>query len=181
MPNRSPAANPDPNRDFRSAIQRLIAARWVDIWKIAPRVQTLNDPEHLHELRVAARRLRAAMDVGVECFPAASYRPLHKIAKRIGSATGELRDGDVQIRALRAARKKASKPERTGINHLIELIETRRDVARTEMKRFLRKLDDDGARKQTKRLFPKSGVDNPGKLNPDLDGDCPVPSETLAR
>lgn len=180
MPDRSPAANPDSTRDFGAAIQRLIAARWVNVWKIAPRVQTSNDPEHLHELRVASRRLRAAMEVGAECFPTSAFRPLHKIAKRIGSATGELRDGDVQLNALRAARKKVGKPERIGINHLIELIETRRDVARTEMKLFLRKLDDDGARKKTKRLFLTSVNDIPGKLSLVPDGDNPASSETLA-
>lgn len=151
MPTRLPESEAGP--DFRSAMQQLIATRWEEVWTNLPRVLDSNDPKHLHELRVASRRLRAAMDVGAGCFPVSVYRPLHKSAKRITSATGEVRDCDVQLKALRGARKKGSKEERIAIAHLVDLMRSRRDAAREEMERFLHKLDQGGSRKKTRRLF----------------------------
>ncbi len=158
MPTRLPKESVNPDQDYRTTIQELIAARWIDVWKIAPQVLASDKPSSLHELRVASRRLRAAMDVGAACFPVAAFRPLHKIAKRITSATGELHDCDVQLKALRSSRKKSSKLERIGITCMVDSIESRRDNARAEMMRFLDKLVDDGSRKKTQRLFSTSGA-----------------------
>lgn len=175
MATQPPAPNLDPDQDFRSAMQRLIAARWVDVWKLAPRVLKSNDPEHVHELRVASRRLRAAMDVGQDCFPPRGYRPLHRVARRITAVTGEIRDCDVQLNALRDLRKQATKPERIGVAHLVKIIESRRDAARTDMERFLNKLGDENVKRETRRLFSSSH-----ECNMDTSGSAPGRIEPVA-
>lgn len=110
MPTDLPESSLNPDQDYRSAVQRLIAAQWVEVWEIVPHVLASDDPEHVREVRVASRHLWATMDAGIGCFSPRSYRPLHPITKRIAAATGDIRDCDVQIDALRAFRKNHSDP-----------------------------------------------------------------------
>ncbi|MGE3798342.1 MAG: CHAD domain-containing protein, partial [Thermomicrobiales bacterium] len=82
---------------FREAMASLIYDRWQIVWKELPVVIEGSDPEGVHDMRVASRRLRAAMDVSVDAFPSGWYRALHKKAKAITSELGLVRDCDVQI------------------------------------------------------------------------------------
>ncbi|MBN1423465.1 CHAD domain-containing protein [Candidatus Fermentibacteria bacterium] len=54
-----------------------------------------DDPEHLHDMRVATRRLRAAMMVFEDALDPAQVRPLGKGLRRLGRALGAVRDLDV--------------------------------------------------------------------------------------
>lgn len=125
---------------YREAMTTLIAERWSEVWKAIPAALAGADPEGVHDVRVASRRLRAAMDVAVECFPATWYRPLHRAAKEITSALGEVRDRDVLLEALSAERAQAPATERPGLDRLIERVERERVAARLEMESFLANL-----------------------------------------
>ena len=125
---------------YREAMTTLIAERWGDVWKAIPAALADDDPEGVHDVRVASRRLRAAMDVAVECFPASWYRPLHRAAKEITGALGEVRDRDVLLEALGAERAQAPATERPGLDRLIERVERERVAARLEMESFLANL-----------------------------------------
>ena len=143
----------DPDQDFRSAMRRLIAHRWGDVWRAVPVALAGEDIEGVHDVRVASRRLRAAMDVAVDCFPANWYRPLHRAAKEITGALGEVRDRDVLLAALRSERAEAATAEWPGIDRLIARIEGERAAARAEMERFLRDLIDGGLPREAARRF----------------------------
>ncbi|NYT20827.1 MAG: CHAD domain-containing protein [Methanomicrobiales archaeon] len=58
------------------------------------------DPGHVHRMRVASRRLRAAMPIFKSCFPPEKYRKWRKEIKNITASLGEARDLDVQIAFL---------------------------------------------------------------------------------
>ncbi|CAA9556528.1 MAG: hypothetical protein AVDCRST_MAG87-1240 [uncultured Thermomicrobiales bacterium] len=143
------------DRGYREAMRDAIGTQWRSVWKPIPAVIASEDPEAVHKVRVASRRLRAAMDVGVDAFPRKWYRPLHKTAKRITRALGEVRDRDVMLEALARERKRSTGPERRAIDHLIADITRDRKRARKAMVRFLAELDDEGVRKETKRRFPR--------------------------
>lgn len=132
-----PAAGMTADANYRAAMTTLIAARWRDVWKAVPAAREGTDPEGVHDVRVASRRLRAAMDVAVECFPEAWYRPLHRSAKQITQALGEVRDRDVLLEALSEEREQAPATERPGLTRLIDRVERERIVARGEMEAFL--------------------------------------------
>lgn len=125
---------------YREAMTSLIAERWGEVWKAMPAALAGDDPEGVHDVRVASRRLRAAMDVAVECFPPAWYRPLHRAAKEITSALGEVRDRDVLLQALSAEREQGPAAERPGLDRLIDRVERERVAARSEMESFLTSL-----------------------------------------
>jgi len=141
-------------QEYRTAMRQEIATQWAAVWKAIPDAIDGNDIEAVHRVRVASRRLRAAMDVSTDCFPRKWYRPLHKTAKDITQALGEVRDRDVLLETFAAERAAASETEQQGIDYLVPGIERDRKRARKRMIAFLTKLDDKGIRKQTKRRFP---------------------------
>lgn len=135
-------------------MRALIGARWEEVWKAVPRAAEGSDPEGVHDVRVASRRLRAAMDVAAPAFPASWYKPLHQLAKQITSELGAVRDRDVMIEHLIAEREQAAPNERPGIDRLIARVERERTAAREEMEAFLEHLEKTDARAETRRRFP---------------------------
>lgn len=142
------------DRTYRDEMRSLIAARWEDVWAAIPRALDGSDIEGVHDVRVASRRLRAAMDVAAPAFPAAWYRPLHRLAKQITSELGAVRDRDVMLEFLRRERSSAPANEHPGLDRLIARVERERDAARAEMERFLASLDTQGFADETRRRFP---------------------------
>ncbi len=147
------ASGLDPDQEYRAAMRDTIAANWAEVWKAMPEAVAGKTPEGVHKVRVASRRLRAAMDVATDCFPRKWYRPLHKTAKAITKSLGEVRDRDVLIEALSKEREQASDEEQPGIDYLISRIKRDRRKARKAMLRFVDELDSEGVRKETKRRF----------------------------
>ena len=144
----------DPRQDYRSAMQALIGSRWDAVWTAVPVALAGDDPEGVHDVRVASRRLRAAMDVAADAFPKPWYRSLHQTAKAITKALGEVRDRDVMLAALAKERKRAKAAERAGIDRLIVRVEREREQARAEMIAFLADLDAREIREESRRRFP---------------------------
>ncbi len=162
----------DPGQTYRSAMRDLIAARWGDVWRAVPVALAGEDPEGVHDVRVASRRLRAAMDVAAGCFPSSWYRPLHRAAKEITGALGEVRDRDVLLESLTQERRGAAAAERPGLDRLIDRIERERVAARAEMERFLAGVIEGGVPREAARRF------GPLAAAPDLVVDrSPVSSE----
>ncbi|ACL17260.1 YfcE family phosphodiesterase [Methanosphaerula palustris] len=58
------------------------------------------DIEYIHRMRVATRRLRAALPLFVDCYTKTEYRRWLSSIKAITQALGEARDADVQIAFL---------------------------------------------------------------------------------
>ena len=151
----------DPEQDYRSAMQALIARRWGDVWRAVPVALAGDDIEGVHDVRVASRRLRAAMDVAVGCFSPSWYRPLHDAAKAITGALGEVRDRDVLLEALAAERAAAAPAEHAGIDRLIARIERERVTARAEMEAFLRRMIDGSVPREASVRFGAAAAPPP--------------------
>ncbi len=148
----------DPRQSYRSAMRALIAERFGAVWKAVPVAIAGEDIEGVHDVRVASRRLRAAMDVAAPCFPRSWYRPLHGAAKEITGALGEVRDRDVLLETLAEERAAAPPSERPGIDRLIARIERERQAARAEMVAFLAGLDARGVPQEAAARFGPAAV-----------------------
>jgi exopolyphosphatase/pppGpp-phosphohydrolase len=141
------------NAEFRETMKSLIAERWDTIWTAIPVALDGSDIEGVHDLRVASRRLRAAMDIAAPAFAKGWYKPLQRAAKEITSALGEVRDRDVLLEALRADRDAAPLAERPGIDRLIDRVERERALARAEMEQYLKALMSGPLRAEVARRF----------------------------
>lgn len=100
------------------------------------------DIEHLHRMRVALRRMRAAMNTFRACFSDRWFRKVFSATRDVTRALGEARDADVQIAFLKKLRKRArraspedgasgrdhSKPDNAGaIRHLLGNLRRQRE------------------------------------------------------
>jgi exopolyphosphatase/pppGpp-phosphohydrolase len=147
------AESADDGAGFRETMTDLIAERWDAVWEAIPVALAGENIEGVHDVRVASRRLRAAMDVATPVFPRPWYKALHRTAKEITGALGEVRDRDVLLEALRADREGAPLVERPGIDRLIDRVEQERAEARLEMEAYLRELLNGAVRGETERRF----------------------------
>ncbi len=152
----------DRNVPFSDAMRVLIRERWETVWKTIPAAIEGSDLEGVHDVRVASRRLRAAMDVAVDCFPTSWYKPLHKTAREITRELGEVRDLDVQLEYLDAVREQSAPGDRPGIDRLRDQLTARRDTARARMLEYLAALERRGVRDEVDRRF---GATRPDGMN----------------
>ena len=72
-------------------------------------VKEAQDIEYIHRMRVASRRLRAALPLFRTCFPEKQYVKWMQELTRITRALGDARDADVQIAYLQKSLKKIQK------------------------------------------------------------------------
>ena len=147
---------------FRETMSALIGERWRTLLAAIPIALSGTDIEGVHDVRVASRRLRAAMDIAAPAFPGKWYAALHRTAKEITGALGEVRDRDVLLEALREDRSTAPLVEHPGIDRLIDRVERERVAARAEMERYLRQLLDGPLQGELERRFGASGVPSNG-------------------
>ena len=95
------------------------------------------DPEELHQLRVATRRLRAFLRAGRGLLDPEAAEPLRAELRWLGSALGPVRDLDVLIEHLDAEVRSLEADEAAG-RKLVRTLERRRRSAR---RRLLAALD----------------------------------------
>ena len=108
-----------------------------------------SDPEGVHSMRVASRRLRGAMR---DFMPYLRQRGLASVLKRtknIAAALGEVRDQDVAIIALEKIQKQA--PE--GISSALQLLVEERKERRNESRENLSSILVANEMKQAKSEF----------------------------
>jgi len=92
----------DCDEPFELAATRVVEVRAAEVFEHSRGVLDLDDIERLHDMRVATRRLRAALEVFRPCFPRKSYRRALKPLKALADALGERRDRDVALGFLEA-------------------------------------------------------------------------------
>lgn len=85
---------------FREAAVRAVEVRAEELFSFADGVLDLSDVERVHDMRVATRRLRAAMEVFGPCFPPRRLKRALADVKALADALGARRDPDVQLQAL---------------------------------------------------------------------------------
>lgn len=91
------------------------------------------DPEALHDMRVASRRMRAAFRLFEEYYEKQTVRRLRKGLKQTGRALGGVRDLDVLGAQVRAYRATLPKEQRKDLGVLLTGIKDQRERARTAM------------------------------------------------
>ncbi len=90
----------DCDEPFGEAAARVIEVRAAEVFKHSAGVLDTAEIDRVHDMRVATRRLRAAMEVFEVCFPAKPFRKALKEVKALADALGARRDRDVEIEFL---------------------------------------------------------------------------------
>lgn len=102
-----------------------------------PALLEASRPESIHQMRVALRRLRAALGQFEKIFPGAGFRPYRDVAKRLSNELGPARDHDVLI-ALINEGPRAALPAEVTFDRLLGIIAERRDADYRRAKDALR-------------------------------------------
>jgi CHAD domain-containing protein len=110
------------------AAARVVAVRAQEVFEHAAGVLDTTDIERVHAMRVATRRLRAALEVFREAFPKGDLKPVLRDVKRLADALGERRDPDVQLDHFARVRGELPAADRPGIDLLLDRL--REDQAR---------------------------------------------------
>jgi CHAD domain-containing protein len=103
---------------FREAALAAVEVRTEEVFEHSEGVLDTKQIERVHDMRVATRRLRAALEIFAVCFPKKEHRRLLKEVKALADALGERRDPDVAIDALDAAARSLTAAERPGLGQL---------------------------------------------------------------
>jgi len=120
------------------------------------------DVEAIHKMRVASRRLRAALDAYESCCDPQIFKKVYRQVKRAADALGAARDTDVMLLNLHAQLEHMKSEEQAGMQWLIARLETFRQQKQQELETFLHALDEDKLKKQVESLIPE-GVAANGK------------------
>lgn len=97
-PRRIPGLRPDDA--FLDAADKVLSVRTDELFGHAAGVLDIEDIERVHDMRVATRRLRAALEIFAPCYECDAHRRALTGVKALADALGARRDPDVQIRAL---------------------------------------------------------------------------------
>lgn len=111
--------------------------RAAEVFEHSDGVLDMEDIEALHDMRVATRRLRAALEVFAPCFPAKRHRKALKKVKALADALGERRDRDVAIEFLSEFAGEAPDADVAAIEALIERLRREQRQANEELAPFL--------------------------------------------
>src|SRR4051812_48376305 len=106
----------DPEQPFAQAAATVVEVRAQELFDHAANVLDTSDIERVHDMRVASRRLRAALEVFRSAFPAQAFKPVLRDVKRLADALGARRDPDVQLDHFAAMREQLTPADHAGVD-----------------------------------------------------------------
>jgi CHAD domain-containing protein len=129
---------------FGTTAARVVSIRADELLEHSEGVLDTSEIERLHDMRVASRRLRAAMEVFEPCFPRKRFRAALREVKAIADALGERRDRDVSIIALETFAAALAAPDRRGVAAMVDQLREEQSLANERLVPFVdrRRLTD---------------------------------------
>lgn len=127
----------DCEEPFGKAAARVVEVRAAEVFERSDGVLDMGEIERLHDMRVATRRLRAAMEVFEPCFPGKRHRKALKRVKRLADALGERRDRDVEIEFLEGLAAEMAEDDRAALEKLIAGLREEQRAANEALAPFL--------------------------------------------
>jgi CHAD domain-containing protein len=127
----------DCDEPFGRAAARVIEVRAEEVFGHSDGVLDIDEIERLHDMRVATRRLRAAMEVFEPCFPRKRHRKALKRVKRLADALGERRDRDVAIEFLESFVAEIAAGDRVALEALVAELRDEQLAANEALAPFL--------------------------------------------
>jgi CHAD domain-containing protein len=122
------------DQTFGALALSVVSAQRDEMLTQEPAVRADQDPEALHDMRVATRRLRAALRFFEGAF-GPDAEPLREEIGWLGRGLGSARDQDVQLARLRDALgdDEQDEPDQRAIEAILAAASQRRDAAHREM------------------------------------------------
>lgn len=132
----------------------VIASRTAELFNASTDVLDLGEIDGVHDMRVATRRLRAALEVFAAGLPRRRLRRALREVKALADALGERRDRDVAIETLEALRAAASveQLERDAVERLLVDLRREQRAANRRLRKAIRRIERDKLHRRLRRL-----------------------------
>jgi CHAD domain-containing protein len=124
---------PKPGKSSRARLAGALEAQYREILTHDPRTRLGDDPDALHDHRVAVRRLRAMLRAARPVIDRRWADELRVSLKGAGRALAEVRDLDVLIEEVRGDVAEVQGADRAGGGSILEALAERRGRAQTEL------------------------------------------------
>ena len=132
-----PIESLEPGDRYAAAAAKVIAVRAAEMADHSHGVLDVSEVERVHDMRVATRRLRAALELFRPCFPKRAYAEALREVKAVADALGARRDADVTISTLEGFAAELAAPDRPGVAGLVEEIRLDQAEANAELEAFV--------------------------------------------
>lgn len=129
---------------FAQAAAITLRVRSAELFEHAVGVLDTDEIERVHAMRVASRRLRAALELYAPCFPRDQWRAVLRDVKRIADALGARRDPDVQVEGLERFAAVLPEADRRGILRFMTSIRAEQRAGNVVLAEALERLERDG-------------------------------------
>jgi len=134
------------------AATRILVAKSERMFDLETAATGGTDMDAVHDMRVASRRTREALDALAPAFKAKTANELEVISKTVTRSLGTVRDADIFIAEFATMASTVDDPEeRIALAYLVSRRQVERAVALKRMRRRVRKLD----LKQSRKRFSK--------------------------
>jgi CHAD domain-containing protein len=139
---------------FFVAAARVVEVRAGEVFKHADGILDLEDPERVHDMRVATRRLRAALEIFAPCFPRKRWRKALKRVKALADSLGARRDVDVEIELMEGVAAEIEGEDREALERLLDAMRAQQRTANKALGAFV---TDKRLKKLRRRLQKLAG------------------------
>ncbi|HUL38768.1 MAG TPA: YfcE family phosphodiesterase [Methanomassiliicoccales archaeon] len=113
------------------------------------------DVENVHRMRVASRRVRAALETFEDCLPADRAGSWRKEMRLVTRALGAARDADVQIGFLKGAMPSSRPEDKPGMRMVLDLKTKERAGLQLPLVKILQDLERNGLPREMLDFFRK--------------------------
>jgi CHAD domain-containing protein len=107
----------DPDRPLADNAERIVRVRLDELTSFMPNAADPDEPKALHDMRIAAKRLRYVLEVTGPCLGPYAAKAVD-LVKDLQDVLGEIHDCDVQLPGLRALARTAPEDEARGLRSL---------------------------------------------------------------
>jgi CHAD domain-containing protein len=143
---------------FREAAVLVLSTRADEVFSFRERALDTGDIEGVHDMRVATRRLRAALEIFAAAFPKKPHRRVLKEVKRLADVLGERRDPDVAIESMQRIGAALTDEDRSGIATLVEELRARQQGANQALAGELERIEREDLRGRIEALVAEAAA-----------------------
>lgn len=149
----------NPQESLRSNAPLMLHTRLEELYQFAPYISDPAKVEELHNMRIAAKRLRYTLEIFAPCFSGKDFEKLSAQAKSIQEQIGEIHDRDVRGPLLQVFldARGADLPEiRSGLERLIQSQHSERATLYRKFIAYWNKLQKQGFKREFLQMLVQS-------------------------
>lgn len=150
----------DVNGSLASNAPLMLHIRLTELYQFSKSVGDPSQIEDLHNMRIAAKRLRYTMEIYASCYPSKIFNKLYDKVKSIQEQIGEIHDCDVRIPLIQSFLESEGegKPEiKYGITQLISSESSKRDQLYKEFCNYWSKLESNNFKQSFLNMIISTG------------------------